>query len=582
MKKLAKSWVALGVSSALAISAAHAAKYEVIDTGELNSLKFTYGQKINNAGDVVLSATDYYNFPVQFQYLDEDDFDFIVRTAERDHERVFELEDIEDEDALRAGNPTANDLSWVIRYLSSAGNNVYQKIGNTASFLYSGGQHHQIPAFDQTFAGTDQLTHSTLNFVNGINDSGVVYGNATAPYLPVDFTDVDGDLITFWLRDFDSRGYISFDNGQSVQSIISPEASYYGGESAILDMNGLTAVGYASTELNVNIEEVILNTENNGCADPDVLEDMPAEACIQSLSSSLYHLKAYKWEFDAAGNIISEQDLGLLVTPHEDDERNFKSYAQAINSQGVAVGFSHGWVDENETDPSENERLNLYAVVYKDGEVTSLTDDHGKYFDSRAYDINDDGIAVGHVNYFSGFTSRTKFFHIDTNKPKSEMEMIFPDGFFNSSSSTARAINNNGLIVGNGEFESHSDNGGKARRTHGFLYDLNTETFTDLNDFLTCSSGYTIIEARGINENNEIAATAIVRIPRKNIKGELVLDDNGEQVMEDVARAVVLKPVNGEVEDCSKVDGTLIKRKGASFGFGLLALMLTFGFRRRS
>ena len=578
MKSIMKSLVALGVTSALSAAAVNAATYEVVDLGEVNSLKFSYGQQVNNLGESAVQGTDIYNLPVQYQYLDEDDYDTIVNNAERTHELVNNLEDIEDEAALRAGNPTANDLVWVTRFLEGQGSTRYQKIGDTVAMVNRNGQSEEFVVFDTTFANTNTLTRSTIDYINGITDSGWVYGNASAPYLPLDFTESDGDDVTHWVREFSTRAFISTDYGQTVKPILAPETSFYNGQSAILDMNGTTAVGYVSNRLNPNRVEDI-EDDTGGCADPNIIDDIPFEVCVQNLSSDLYFLTAYQWELDNEGNVVSETDLGLLVTPNEDDERVYTSYAQAVNANGVAVGFSHGWIDETETAPSQNEGRRLYPVVYKNGEVTSLVEDHGEVGEGRAYDINDSGIAVGYVTLAINGTLREKFYHIDTNAPAGDMTMIFPDDFFNGSSSTARAINNAGLVVGEGEFETQ--NSTSQRRTHGFLYDINNETFTDLNDFLTCNSDYTIIEARDINDNNEISATAVVKVPRRDAKGELMLSESGEQLVEDVVRAVTLRPISGEIEDCSEVAEDRVERQGAGFGFGILAFLAAFGFRRK-
>ena len=578
MKNIVKSLVALGVTSALSMSVANAATYEVIDKGDVNSLKYTYTQQENNLGESAVQGAENYNFPVQFKYLDEDDYDEIVNLAERTHDLVHELEDIEDEAALREGNPTANDLAWVIRFLESKGSSFYQKVGDTVAMVHRGGQSEEFLVFDKTFEGTNTLTRSTVDYINGITDNGWVYGNASAPYMPQDFVESDDDEVTHWVRDFATRAYVSTDYGQTIKEILPPETTYYNGESAILDIHGFTAVGYASNKLNANRAEDI-EDDSGGCADPDIIDDVPYDVCVQNLSNDLYHLGAYLWTLDENGNVVSQKDLGMLVTPDEDDDRVFKSYAQAINVHGVAVGFSHGWVDETETNPSENESRSFYAVVYKDGEVISFTEDHSEHFDSRAYDISDSGTAVGHVSTFINGNLRTKFYHVDTNAPVADMKMVFPSDYFEGSSSTARAINETGFIVGEGEVETHNSTS-KPRRTHGFLYDINNEKFTDLNDFLSCDSAYTIIEARDINDLNEISATAIVKVPRRDAKGELMLDEQGEQLLEDVVRAVTLKPIDGEIEDCSEVEDK-VERKGAGFGFGLLALLATLGFRRK-
>jgi len=585
MNKFVKSILALGITSALGISAVNAATYQVIDKGDVTGLKYTYSQQENNNGEAAISGTDIYNFPVQYQYIGDGDFDLIVDLAESSHEIVDGLENIENEEALRAGNPTANDLSWVIQFLRTrTGNSLYQQFGDIYAMTNFNGSTEFLNVFDTKFDGSDDYTRSTQDYISGITNEGWVYGNASAPFLPFQFTESDGDEITYWARDFTTRGFFSSDGGATIVEIIPPsetelaEEFRFGGESAILDISDShIAVGYASTSLDqTSIDEI--TDESGGCADPEIIADLPYSICVQRAIAGAYNLEAIKWTIDEQG-IVSSETLGQLVTPHEDDTREYTNLAQAVNSNGVAVGFSHGWWDENETSPSADERREIYAVVYKNGEVKDFTDDHSKYFRSKAYDINDAGFAVGHASTYVNGSLRTKFYYVDTNAEN--MEMILPDDFFTGSSSTARAINEAGKIVGEGEVETHNDSGGiSPRRTHGFIYDITSKTFTDLNDYLTCDSAYTIIEARDINDANEISATALTKVPRRNSKGELMLDSQGEQLFEDVVRAVTLKPTNGEIEDCSEVEEK-VERKGAGFGLGALCLLMLVGLRRR-
>ncbi|WP_448549780.1 DUF3466 family protein [Thalassotalea fusca] len=576
MNKFVKSLLAIGVTTALTTGFVNAATYKVIDKGAAERFKYTYAQQENNSGEMAISGTNVYNFPVQYQYFDEGDYDNIVRLADQQHENVHELENIQDENALRQGNPTANDLAWVVRYLEGITSSLYQKVGDVVAMTNSGGETQDFHVFDQKLAGTELYTRSTTDYINGITNQGWVYGNGSAPYMPMDFTESDGDEVTHWVRDFKTRGFFSPDNGQTIIELLPPEHEH-GGESAILDIseNGI-AVGYASTSVDQDAVDVI-NDDTGGCSDPNVLDDLPLEVCIQNIRDGMYNSEAFKWIIDETGEVESEA-LGYLVTPHADDRREYVSFAQAVNVHGVAVGYAHGWWDENETSPENNEPRSIYAVVFKDGTVVDYTDDHSKYFDSRAYDINDNGIAVGHVTTYVNGRLRTKFYYVDTNQEN--MQMVFPKDFFNGSSSTARSINQAGFVVGEGEIETHNDSSTNPRRTHGFLYDMSTDTFTNLNDFLPCESEYTIIEARHINDNNEISATALIKVPRRDAKGELMLDTDGTQLQEDVVRAVKLSPIDGEVEDCSAVEEK-VERQGAGFGFGLLLSMLTFGFGRR-
>jgi hypothetical protein len=595
MNQFLKSILALGITSALGISAVNAATYQVIDKGDVSSLKYTYSQQENNNGEAAISGTDIYNFPVQYQYLDEKDFDNIVTLADRGHEDIFELNDIEDEAALRAFNPTANDLSWVIRYLNGdrSGSLLYQKVGDVFAMTNFSGQTELFNVFDEKFSGTDTFTRSTKEYIAGITDEGWVYGSASAPYLPFAFTENDDDEVFHWRRAFNIRGFFSPDGGASIieitpQSEIDlPEEQRFGGQSALLDISeSHIAVGYGSKSIKQSALDFIFDNSPEGTPDDEKPNGCHKQTYLDAQNLSfedcatiqvVYNFDALKWTIDEHGVVTSEV-LGHLITPHEDDIREFINYAQAVNNHGVAVGYAHGWWDENETSPSKTESRNLYAVVYKNGTVTDFTDDHSKFFDSRAYDINDNGIAVGHVSTYINGNIRTKFYHVDTNAENMAMEM--PSDFFNGSSSTARAINEDGMIVGDGEYETHNDTPSNPRRTHGFIYDMTAKTFTDLNSFLSCDSAYTVIEARDINDANEISATALVKVPRRDSKGNLMLDEKGEQLTEDVVRAVTLKPIDGEIEDCS-TEEVKVERQGAGFGLTGLVLLMFAGLRRR-
>ena len=152
MKKFATSVLALSLSSILAASFASAATYQVIDKGAASSLEYTYGKQENNMGQMVIEGTNFYNFPVQFQYLKEADYDAIVALAENNHEAQFFLENIEDETSLRAGEPTANDLAWavLVSYKIYHTNLLYQKVGNSAAMINDGAEtREEFVVFDR-------------------------------------------------------------------------------------------------------------------------------------------------------------------------------------------------------------------------------------------------------------------------------------------------------------------------------------------------------------------------------------------------------------------------------------------------
>ncbi len=584
MNKILKSVLAVGIASALVSLPSYSATYEVIDKGSATTHKYTIAEGENSSGVMAISGSQAYNLPVLFDKLTDADYDAIEFLAATQHELDTLLVNIEDPEALRAGMPTANDFAWVIKYLQKdqVNNSLYQKFGSAQVMINDGAETNEITIFDVPLAD-GRLSRSTTDVVHGITNDNWLYGSASAPFIYFDFTNSLGDTLTYWLQDFSSRGFVTLNNGYIVKEVIPTEARF-GGESGIADINdNRYGVGFESIKVTQNLIDIV-EDDTGGCADPEVIKDLPYGICVwqykqtEMLRDGAYTLQATLFQFDEQGNVISKESLGNLVTPHPDDTRVYKSYAVAINNNNVAVGYAHGWIDETVIEPSSTERRHLYAVVYKNGQVLSLTKDHGTDFDSRAFDINDAGIAVGHITRYVNGSLRTKFYYIDTNND--ELNMVLPTDFFTGSSSSAKAINEQGYIVGEGEVETHNSSAQNPRRRHGFLYDINTDTFTDLNSFLSCDSPYTIIAANDINEQNEIAATALVKVPRRDAFGEIVLGSDGNQLTEDVVRAVTLKPITGEIEDCSIVAEKSV-RQGASFGFLSLLLLLPLAFRRK-
>jgi hypothetical protein len=78
-----------------------------------------------------------------------------------------------------------------------------------------------------------------------------------------------------------------------------------------------------------------------------------------------------------------------------------------------------------------------------------------------------------------------------------------------------------------------------------------------------------------------IVATATKKTEMRNSKGEIVKDAAGNPIIEEVPVAVQLTPVaNGTIDKCGGVVEDGYERKGGSFGFGWLLLMLPLLGRR--
>ncbi len=216
----------------------------------------------------------------------------------------------------------------------------------------------------------------------------------------------------------------------------------------------------------------------------------------------------------------------------------------------------------------------LHATIFDGTELKSFIDPK-EWSASYATGVNNKNIITGFAvkNINSG--DRNRFFIYDYNTQK----LTFPADLFASASTAPEAINDNNLIVGTTEAATA---GTSTRRNVGFLYDLNANTFKDINTLLSCKSAYTIVTATDINEKNVIVATAIKEVERRDIKGELVKDSAGNVLKEEIAVAVQLNPIpNGTIDNCDTSEEQTYERQGASFGlFGLLAL-LPLALRRR-
>jgi len=597
MIKPIKNSVALSIATALSFSIAPfamSASYKVVDLHQSASHKYTYTQQRNENGTSVIAGIYGFNFPVQFEYLTDADFEGIKGLAARNHEDiqgqiglgiVSDLDNLEDFDALKAGNPTANDLVWTVAYLSQQSRtHTYQKIGDTVGLTDVNGSPEEFVVFDEPFANTNQLTRSTVDIVSGITNSGITYGTGTAPYLPEEFTHTDSSVSTYWVRQFNQRGFFSF--GGTAQPLIPPATDFGGGISAINDVNEAgVAVGFYSSLVSSTYKDAVENVDG-GCADPDIIAAYPEEICWENYGFTKYHIMAFKSTLQNDGSVVSE-NLGLLVEPHVDDERPHSSYALAANIHGDVVGYADGWDSNDVETPNVNQRASAsYAVLYRDGKVLDFNQEHTGFNSfvslSTAYDINDNGLVVGHGIQKRNGSAVQKFFYVDTSVPAEEMEMVFPVDFFLGSKSTARSVNIHGQMVGEGEKETHNVGAGKPRRTEAFLFDVRDESFISVKNLIDCKSEYNVFEARHINDNGDISASAIVKVDRLDAFGQPMLDDNGAPLREDVVRAVVLEPIpGGEPEDCSLV-AERSERKGASSTFvGLLSLLAIFGFRRR-
>lgn len=153
------------------------------------------------------------------------------------------------------------------------------------------------------------------------------------------------------------------------------------------------------------------------------------------------------------------------------------SSASAINNAGQVVGEA--------SLPGDSVIPDVHAFLYLDGVMTDLGTLGGRL--SGAADVNECGQVVGYA-YTSASTERA-FLYSD-----GAMRNL---GTFGGRRSFAFGINSLGQVVGTADLE------GDLER-HAFLY--SDGALMDLNALIDPALGWTLIEAAGINDAQQIAA----------------------------------------------------------------------------
>ena len=220
-------------------------------------------------------------------------------------------------------------------------------------------------------------------------------------------------------------------------------------------------------------------------------------------------------------------------------------------------------------------------VIFENGEVKEFIDQEDDWISGQPLAVNNDDVIVGYASKRIDGTTRTKFFYYDKNSDS----VVFPTDYFSSSSSLANDINDNGIIVGEGETDIYNTS---TRRREGFMYTIGEDSVVNLNDLLPCYEEdgetrfkYTVAEAKSINNNNEIFGVATKTVEKTDSFGNVVVDVNGNIEYESVAVAVKLTPIDGSVEECPAEEIEQYERQSASFPWYAL-LLLPFAAARRA
>lgn len=544
--KFSKS--AIGLAVVLAGANASAATYEVKEIPNVKQHRQHFSMGLNDQGDVVGIARSSTNYPFYLEnYLIDESATLRVNCGIDDTEVSTGEFDATTIACLKSELTNSSQV-----FLTSPS---YQKIGDIVSFIYSGDVTTKVTLLDKVDDGIEELTRSNVEQFNDINNVGIAVGSASAPYLRTRFQQTGEDAnespITLFQREFENRASIWQNN---TVSTIEPLETQYGGTSGATAISESNLVaGFESVSIRSVAQEVI--------QDQCTGESLPVNVCAWSLAqnTNLFDIRPVIWELNADGTVANTTRYELAFTPKESQVGNYSAYATSINDMGVAVGYGDVPRDDND------DVVIKMPLIFSEGKTQEMISDDDGIDGGYATDINNNGVVVGYLQEFLNLALNDKFFVYDTKTN----ELKTPTTFYKSAESTARAINDNGLVVGVSEYELTTSD---QRRKHGFMYDINTDELFDLNDLVGCSVDYEIVEVGDINNNNQITATALKKVNALDELGEPILDDDGNKVLTTSTVAVLLEPISGgQIEECDDIDNPPYERQGMSMPLWILA-----------
>lgn len=556
--------------------------YTLEEIGNYANAKHSYITDVNENGQAVGVAQGIFNITIDIAALDFEDnnlenaYDNRKRYFESIEEEItFTLADIE------AGNINGDAQEFLQdflygRFLDSE----YQKISGNGRNEFNVAISYdettkEIRLFDIEHDDYNGVTRSTENLINAISDDGIMVGWGSAPFEKISFTpDGQSESETHYTREFTKRGIVIRPDGSKVE--LPPIFDTYGGTSIASDIVKTEAGYLISGESSISTASSPQEQVDDRCDNKDEPTQTCIESYINSASLGLYNTRATLWHLDNDLNIIDTIDLGLGITPDEDEaERAYNSTAYAVNKAGLVIG--HSVVRYRDGDA-----ITTYPVYYQNDEVIEFIDEEEYRPGGRAMAINESGIITGFAFKSIEGVSRSKFFYHDTETG----ETVFPADFFKSSSAIANDINENGMIVGQAETQASSSS---TRRKEGFLYNISTETLTNLNDLLPCKAAdgessypYVLAEATNILNDGTIYGSATKTVEKRDPLGNIVYDKDGKAERESIVVSVKLTPnANGTPESCPTQEQETYQRKGGVTHWFALSLLSLIGLRRR-
>lgn len=557
--------ILIAMLPALAVTASQAAVYQVVELGAAEGYKSSFAAAINNSNQAVGTNSNQFNFPVDLNAVD------YTNSLITTNLTAAEIEEV------KKGNVNAKALGVLVAYLkNNATGYTVQRFADAFAV--------RLDSKERVLLRQTSTIPTNYEYLVAINDKNQLLGYGTAPFTQQSFTPAATTAVPaptavkVWVPEPGYQLGVVVTQGQP--QLLPPLYTELGGGFSLprdINNNG-QVIGSGS----IAIPEATQTSVKTLCDG----KNEPVQLCYyrQAIAGTMYTSSALLWQLDANGKAgtpvkvgyLGDKNTGLPHSKTTYSAVNYYSQLQEINDQGVIVGSSVF---------TDSDDIRFSPLTYRDEVFTTLKAVHivdnkvesfinqSEWESNNATGINNKNIIVGSARKL-WYQGPDRFFVYDMAAKK----LTFPTDLFETANTIPEAINDNNIVVGTTETFTP---GSSTRRNVGFMYDIATNKFSDLNSLLPCDSGYSIINAMGINDKNVIVATAVKAVDKRDIKGDVIKDSNGVVTKEEIAVAVQLNPIaGGAVDSCTKPEETNYERKGGAGGWLSLWLLPLLLLRR--
>jgi len=342
----------------------------------------TFARSIDNTGKMLSMVQLEFNPPVDVEQLEEDTSFFTTFSGS-----------LENEDDAVQGVFTDADYTLVVNFLlSNQDSSTGQKLASFRTYLTDTTDIDLVPGLDEV---TDKFDDYTQSVEAGGRDSvsgNFIVGDSPGVVVLDEYENEDGNTINYTYSELPQQAFVQTSSGSS--KVIPAVDDTLGGFSSARAVNqNLQVAGFSTVSFLDTVDEAV-----ETCEDDETRGDLPEGRCYFSIYGGEFNVprissyfvtnstsflsgfilssevNATIWQLDVNGDVISTDTFPLLFTPEEDDTSHYFSYAYDINEQGIAVGEALTGDAVTITRPNssglnESERV---ATVYRDGETQEL------------------------------------------------------------------------------------------------------------------------------------------------------------------------------------------------------------------